>query len=144
MKLKLCLLLIFLLFLTACGDILVDEEPEAVDEAELVEELSVDEIEEEILFSGMGEDDLLQSLIFEGGEIKVIIELAEDELFSSEDMAVTRYSQASDALLIYEGWEVLTIEYTEVGVISIDRSESETNELDMDYFPVDIIEQNLN
>ncbi|MEK3886234.1 hypothetical protein [Bacillus sp. FSL K6-3431] len=69
--------------------------------------------------------------------------MVSQELLSNENLAITRYSQASDELLDREGWELLTIEYVEVGTISMNRLEKETNEYDMDYFPTDTIEERI-
>lgn len=122
-----------------------DKEVETeIDEAEKVKEyITPDEIKEIIEDSGLGEEDKLASTSVEDGEIKVVIEIAPNELFSAKDLAVTRYSQASDELLNHEGWEVLTIEYFDIGTISMNRTEKETNEYDMDYFSTEEIEKRL-
>ena len=115
------------------------EEPEK----ELEEYITPDEVKEIIEDFGLGEEDKLVSTSVEEGEISVVIETAPNDLFSAKDLAVTRYSQASDELLGYEGWEVLTIEYVDIGTISMNRSEKETNEYDMSYFPSTEIEKQL-
>lgn len=99
---------------------------------------------EELIENGLGEDDKIVSASVEDGEIKAVIELTPSELFSIEDLAISRYSSVSDELLTHEGWEQLTIEFQNVGTISMNRSEKETNELDMDYFPSAVIEKKLN
>lgn len=63
-------------------------------------------------------------------------------MFSTEDMAVTRYTSLSHELLNHEGWEILTITYSNIGTISMNRNEKETNEYG-DYFPTMEIEKRL-
>ncbi|MBS4207489.1 hypothetical protein [Bacillus sp. FJAT-50079] len=99
-------------------------------------------LKETIEYYGMGEGDTLVSASLENGEIKAVINVAPSDLFSAEDLAVTRYSQLSDELLDYEGWEVLTIEYVDVGTISMQRTEKASNEYG-DYFPTAEIEKRL-
>jgi len=53
------------------------------------------------------------------------------------------YSQASDALLEVEGWKTLAIEYVDIGTVSMNISEKQSNELGMYYFPVAIITEKL-
>jgi hypothetical protein len=89
-------------------------------------------------YTGKGE---LVNFSFTGGQIKATINLAPSE-FLAEDMAVNRYSQLSDELLNHEGWEILTISYTNIGTISMNRIEKETNEFG-DYFPTMEIEERL-
>lgn len=74
--------------------------------------------------------------------IKNRTDLKQNDMFSAEDMAVNRYSQLSDELLNHEGWEILTISYTNIGTISMNRIEKETNEFG-DYFPTMKIEERL-
>ncbi|MGE8207818.1 hypothetical protein ACQKP0_25460 [Heyndrickxia sp. NPDC080065] len=125
----------------------VEAEDEEKDDSEKIQKetkaLTDKEVKEILEFSGMGEDDNLISASVKKGEVKATIELAPDDMLSAEDLAVTRYSQASDELLNHEGWGVLSITYANVGTISMNRSEKETNELDMDYFPIEEITKRL-
>jgi hypothetical protein len=57
-------------------------------------------------------------------------------------VAVNRFSQLSDELLNHEGWQILTVTYANVGSISMNRNEKETNEYG-DYFPTLEIEERL-
>lgn len=106
--------------------------------------LTNDNLQKVLQFNGTGEDDTLVTAVMEDAEVKAVIELAPEDIFSAEELAVTRYSQASDKLLEYEGWETLTIEYVDAGTISMDHTESETNEFGMSYFPTLAIEEKLN
>lgn len=116
------------------------EEPEV--STATVEGMSDDELKEIIEYTGMGEDDELVSVSQVDGEIKAVIKVSPDDLFSPEIIAATRYSQLSDELLAYEGWEDLTIQYVDVGEISMNRSEKESNEYG-DYFPTEKIDELL-
>lgn len=112
-------------------------------ETDSKDEFDVNKIKEILEYSVLGEKDKITSLSFENGEIKGVIELAPNKLLSAKDLAVTSYSRASDALLEKEGWEVLTMEYVNVGNVSMKRSEKETNEHNMDYFPTEKIKERL-
>lgn len=100
-------------------------------------------VKEIIESAGMDEGDKLISFDVENYEIKAVIELSPNDLFPATDMASVRYSQASDEFLSHDGWETLTIEYVNAGTISMNKSEKETNEYDMDYFPSKMIMERL-
>lgn len=104
--------------------------------------INVEDVKQDIEYSGLGANDKLVGVTFKNGEIKGTIELAENNLIEPKDQAVTGYSQLSDSLLKKEGWDTLTIEYVNVGTISMKRSEKETNEVG-DYFPSIEIEKKL-
>lgn len=57
-------------------------------------------------------------------------------------MAVNGYSQLADELLKHEGWQTLTVTYANVGSVSMNRNEKETNEIG-DYFPTLKIEERM-
>lgn len=130
-----------------------EEEVQPVEEVEVVQEenetqeevvtsITTEEVNE-IVNSYVGIDEAPVNVSFVNGEIKATIELVSDGTFPLEDLAVNRYSQLSDELLYYEGWEVLTITFPGVGSISMNRNEKETNEFG-DYFPTLSIEERLN
>ncbi|MFJ8100444.1 hypothetical protein [Lysinibacillus sp. NPDC096212] len=107
-------------------------------------EITVNEVKEIVEYDGMGENDKLISLTIEHGEIKAVIDLAPNKFnLPPKDIAVSKYSQVSDALLEEEGWNTLMIEYVGVGTVSMDISEKESNELGMYYFPVATITEKL-
>ncbi|MFE7378393.1 hypothetical protein ACFU6E_27955 [Bacillus cereus] len=105
-------------------------------------QLTVDNVKEIIEYYSIGENDKLNNVSVENGEIKANIVLASNNLFPAKDMAVNRYSQLSDELLKHEGWQTLTITYANIGSISMTRNDKETNEIG-DYFPVLKIEERL-
>ncbi|MGE7545054.1 hypothetical protein [Sporosarcina newyorkensis] len=98
-----------------------------------------DKAKELLEYEALGEGDTLTDIVVQDDEIKVSIEIADDVLDDKSISAETIYSRAGDALLDQEGWEVLTIDFFDVGTISMQRSEKETNEYGMDYFPVEKI-----
>lgn len=105
-------------------------------------QLTVDKVKEIIEYYSIGENDKLNNLTVENGEIKANIVLASNNLFPAKDMAVNSYSQLADELLKHEGWQTLTVTYANIGSISMTRNEKETNEVG-DYFPVLKIEERL-
>lgn len=120
-----------------------DAEEKAATEAEQSQqEITVDKVKEIIEYYSIGENDKLNNVSFENGEIKATIALVPNELFSAQDMAVNGYSHLSDELLNHEGWQILNVTYTNIGNISMNRNEKETNELG-DYFPTLEIEERL-
>lgn len=106
--------------------------------------LTNENIKEVVEFNGTGEgDELISSEIVEK-EVRAVINLAPSDLLPADQLAVTRYSQVSDELLNYENWETLKVEYVDIGTISMQRSETETNEWGMTYFPSEVIDSKLN
>ncbi|WP_374055844.1 hypothetical protein [Rossellomorea sp. FM04394] len=124
----------------AAADETVTEE--ATQEVESTEPLTEEEVKEIIDYYSIGEGDVLSNVSVENGEIKATIDLAPNDMFSGKDMAVTRYSQLSDELLNHEGWDILTITYSNIGTVSMNRMEKETNDFG-DYFPTMTIEERL-
>lgn len=104
--------------------------------------LSLEELEEIIEYSAIGEGDKLVSVAFENDEIKVVIDMKPQDLLPEKFMASTTYSRLSDELLKHEGWEILTVEFVDVGTVSMNRSEKESNEYG-DYFPIMKIDEIL-
>lgn len=106
------------------------------------EQITVDKVKEIIGQYSLGGNDKLNNVSVENGEIKATIVLASNELFSAKDMAVNGYSQLSDELLNHKGWQILNVTYDNIGSISMNRNEKETNEFG-DYFPTLEIEKRL-
>ncbi|MFP7299005.1 hypothetical protein [Neobacillus niacini] len=125
----------------------VDTEKDITEEskesqAEETSPLTIEKIQEIIDYHGLGEGDQLTNVSLESGEITATIDLAPNEQFPAKDKAVIRYSSLSDELLKHEGWSILTVTYANVGTISMNRNEKETNEFG-DYFPTLVIEERL-
>ena len=102
----------------------------------------IDEFKQIIIDYYLRETDTLNSFSFEDGNIKATIELGTNEIFPDEDIVANMYSGLSDELLDHEGWKVLTINYLNIGTISMNRNEKVTNEYG-DYFPIAVIESRL-
>jgi hypothetical protein len=162
------LLAALLLFLTACSaeepdknqstHETADEEVKDIPKEEAVEDpkesgeeltaetsqpLTIEKVQEIIEYHSLGEGDQLSNVSLENSEIKATIELAPNDLFPAKDMAVNAYSILSDELLKHEGWDILTVTYANVGTISMNLNEKETNEFGGDYFPTLVIEERL-
>ena len=111
-------------------DNLSDEEKEAID---------ADQVRELLEHSALGETDELKDVVIKDEEIKAVIDMGENELIDDPSMlAETVYSRAGEELLPYEGWDVLTIEFVDVGTVSMDRKQKEENEFG-EYFPTEEI-----
>lgn len=132
---KLLLILFSLLLLVACSN--KDNE-----ESSQVADIDEDELREIIESSGIEEGDELVSLSVEEGEIHAIISIGISDTVRPEDLAISRYNSLSTKVLEHEGWEVLTVEFSDVGTISIERDKAQTNELGV-FFPLKLIERNL-
>ncbi|MEH7373862.1 hypothetical protein V7168_02480 [Neobacillus drentensis] len=120
-----------------------DERKQKEAEAEQIQQQITDEKVKEIIeHYSIGENDKLNNVSVENGEVKATIVLAPNELFSAKDMAVNGYIQLSDELLNHGGWQILTVTYANIGSISMNRNEKETNDFG-DYFPTLEIEERL-
>jgi hypothetical protein len=99
-------------------------------------------VKEILEFYAKGEGEKLRNYSFVDRKIKATIELAPNKRVSAEDLAVTRYRELSDELLKHEGWEILEITYTNIGMITMNINEKEPNETG-GYFPTKKIEDRL-
>lgn len=106
--------------------------------------LTKDQAQELIDYQVLGENDILKDVEIQGNEIKAVIEIVNDIFSDKSIVAESMYSSAGDAFLEYGGWEVLTIEFEGIGMVSMNRNEKETNEYGMDYFPLEKIIYQLN
>ncbi|MEH7013990.1 hypothetical protein V7087_24800 [Neobacillus niacini] len=120
----------------------LNEESKENQPKEMAQPLTEATVKEILEYYAIREGDKLSSVSFIEGEIKATFELAPNKLISAKEVAVTRYSHISDELLKHEGWEILTITYINIGMISMNRNEKETNESG-DYFPTTKIEERL-
>ncbi|GIN93298.1 hypothetical protein J22TS1_43490 [Siminovitchia terrae] len=122
------------------------EESKDIESEEIKEEspsFDVDEAKELLEYSALGDNDKLTDLNIEDGEIKAVVEVGDNDLIDDKKLlAETIYSSAGDEFLAQEGWEVLTIEFIDVGKVSMNRNEKETNEVG-DYFPTKKIMEQL-
>lgn len=91
-------------------------------------------------YFGPGE---VKSMEVNGGNIFVSVSMETGDLFTPTDLAVNSYSQLSDELLFYDGWDRLVVEFMGIGTVDMYISEAESNEYG-DYFPTLAIEEDLN
>lgn len=119
-----------------------DSIKEVQEEMGIENELNESEIKELLEYAALGEGDIITDLVIEDEEVKVTIEIADSDIFDDKSLlAETVYSRAGEELLELDDWEVLTIEFVDIGNVSINRSETESNEFG-EYFPLEkIIEQ---
>lgn len=122
----------------------VEEVEIEVEESQKDETINVDEIKELLETGALGENDKLVDLSFDNGEINAIVEVGDNDLIEDKSiLAESIYSFAGDIFLEHEGWEVLTIEFVDVGEVSMNRSEKEKNEYGGEYFPLEKIMEQL-
>lgn len=102
--------------------------------------ISAEEVAELLAYEALSEGDSITNVEIYDGEIKAVIEISDDAIISDKSLlAESIYSRAGDALLELEGWDVLTVEFVDVGEVSMQRNEKESNEYGMDYFPLEKI-----
>ncbi|MTH54100.1 hypothetical protein GKZ89_11835 [Bacillus mangrovi] len=124
-------------------EVKLQAEAESSEEAELMDALEIPggEINEDGI-KKIVDNHLGGEYSFDNGEISATADLSGYDIGSPEDVAVSSYANLSDELLYYTGWETLTVTFLNVGTISMNRSEKETNEYG-DYFPTMEIEERL-
>lgn len=104
-----------------------------------VETIDLNELREDIEYAVLGENDTLIDLSLDDGEIIAVIEIG-DNIFDDDILvAESLYSNAGDIIFDYDGWDVLTIEFVDIGKISLNKYDGEINEYDMKYFPFEKI-----
>lgn len=120
----------------------VDENSESKVGQEQPKMVSHEEFKKIIDYNMLSDGDELLSSSVDGSELRAVVKL-EDGAFKSSMMAASSYSALSDELLTHEGWDTLIVEFVDIGSISMNRNERETNEFGLDYFPVAKIESNF-
>lgn len=116
-----------------------DEQEESEEGHDETYDINVEDAKELLAEEALGENDEIIDLTVEDGEIKAIIKVASDDTLFAE----TIYSRAGDAFLEHDGWDILTIEFSGIGKVSMHRDEKETNEYGLDYFPTEKIMEQL-
>jgi len=122
-------------------ELIEEEEKDIEDTDDSVDVNDLDEVQtrELLEYAALGDDDNLTDLVIENGEIKAIVEIGDNEIIDDKSLlAETVYSRAGDELLQRGGWDILTIEFVDIGNVSMKRDEKESNEYG-DYFPLEKI-----
>lgn len=109
---------------------------------EIAQPLTEAIVKEILEFHAKEEGEKLLNYSFEDNTIKATFELTPNKRVPARDLAVRRYRQISDELLKHEGWEILEITYTNIGTITMNRTEKEPNETG-GYFPTKKIAERL-
>lgn len=125
------------------GDVKQEGEENEVEGEEETEPITAEEVGS-ILQSSVGSDDTVVSLDVVDYEVRAVVELAPHDLLPAKEIAISRYSEITDELLRLKGWEVVTVEFVDVGTVSMDRDKRITNEFNMSYFPITEIDRQLN
>lgn len=120
-----------------------EEDPEDEEGKEDLEEYIVDMDElKEALEMSIGEADKLISVDYTDNDIFIKIDLEKEDVFGPEAMAAHRYSSITDELLENSYWENITVEFIDVGTITMNSSQAKENEYGK-YFDTLEIEENL-
>lgn len=122
----------------AISDVAAEIESEPVEDI-VIEPITEDLVREIIEQSALSEGDELTSLEVDGYVINAVVKVTKNELLTEAMKAEVTYSRMSDQLLDIEGWEVLTVEFVDVGTVSFERRESVKNEFGGEYFPLEEI-----
>ncbi|KGX85879.1 hypothetical protein [Pontibacillus litoralis] len=98
---------------------------------------NVDKAKEILEDHVLKENDEIKDLTISNGEIKAVIEIGDNDMINDKTLlAQVAYSSAGDEFLKHEGWEVLTIDFVGLAEVSMNRNEKETDDNDLDYFPM--------
>ena len=108
-----------------------------------VDPIAENVVREIIEYQGLGEGDSLTKLEVDDYEIKAVVKVGKHDLLTEATKAETVYSAISDALLKEEGWDTLTVEFTDVGTVIMSRKDAKENEFGGKYFPLEEIMKQL-
>lgn len=92
----------------------------------------------EIIKDDVGKGEKITDAKIEDRTIVVNINIGTEEKIPLKDLAVSRYSSISDDLLEHNFWDVLTVNFENVGSISMNKNESNGT-----YFETSKIEEKL-
>lgn len=157
MRNKLMLLLFSSFLLTACSesadDVQIEQREETSTETadEEIEftpeengELQESQLPEIIDENALGGGDELISSSLNDGVVEVTVKIKPHELLEFKDLASMFYSNLSDELLKYTGWETLIVNYEGTNQsVSFNIKEAEENEWNAKYFPTIEIENRI-
>lgn len=131
--------LIVLVAMAIISTIMDDTEQAAVK----VDPIAENVVREIIKYQGLGEGDSLTKLEVDDYEIKAVVKVGKHDLLTEALKAEAVYIATSEALLKEEGWDTLTVEFTDVGTVSMNRKDAKENEFGGKYFPVEEIMKQL-
>ena len=165
MKKLLSILMVTCLTLTmvACGDAEKQTEPveETTQEAmqtqeetdkptkepqKPTEEMKSTEDYKKVVGMCVGESDKIIDLSIdaEKGLININLELGDPAPLTYEDLASSRISSITDELLNDKSIQIIHIDIKGIGKIELLTSDATTNEYGMKYFPIEVIDKQLN
>lgn len=135
----------FLIVLVAMAIIstIMPSEDDAEQAAVKVDPIAENVVREIIEYQGLREGDSLTKLEVDDYEIKAVVKVGKHDLLTEALKAEAVYISTSEALLKEEGWDTLTVEFTDVGTVSMNRKDAKENEFGGKYFPVEEIMKQL-
>lgn len=111
-----------------------DNNTEKTDKAIDKEEL------ESIISKNIGEDEKILEIVVGGKDIFIEVDLGEEGILPMEDLAYTRYSSITDALLEQDYWNDITVEFKDVGKITMNTKNAKANEYGKYFDTLDIMD----
>lgn len=108
-----------------------------------VDPIAENVVREIIEYQGLGEGDSLTKLEVDDYEIKAVVKVGKHDLLTEAMKAAAVSIAISDALLKEEGWDTLTVEFTDVGTVIMSRKDAKENEFGGKYFPLEEIMKQL-
>lgn len=109
--------------------------------------INVSEIEKIIKKSALSKEDKLSEVSFENRKIEMTIDVDKNNDFLKElpegELEISNYSSVSDELLRYDGWDVLKVNYPNLGSVNMKESEKMSNEYGYYYFSYEEIDEKV-
>ena len=102
------------------SDVVVVDEDDPVPQKGGV--INVDQIRALIEYHALGTDDRVVEVALNDGIITATIEVQAMDGFPATTSAEMVYSAMGDELLLHEGWRVLTVNFVDIGTVSMNRS----------------------
>lgn len=143
----------------ANSTVATDEPTESVEPKETIEEdllldlfaddpvpekggtINAEQVKAIIEYHALGANDKLVEASLHDGKINATIEVSESNDLPAGMFAEVIYASIGEELLLHEGWEVLTINFVDIGTVSMNRNQKKDDGFGP-YFPnIDIINQ---
>lgn len=117
------------------------QEDETIEESDIEynDDVGKEELKE-IIDMNIGAEDILLDIKVEGRDILIKVKLGEAAPFDVKDLAISRYSSITDELLENSYWENVSVEFVDVGTITMNSSQAIEGEYGRYFESLDIEE----
>lgn len=103
--------------------------------------INVEQVKAIIEYHALGANDTLVEASLDNENINATIEVSGTDTLPAEMFAEVIFASSGEELLLHEGWEVLTINFIDIGTVSMNRAQKKDDGFGP-YFPnIDIIKQ---